>query len=509
MYQNKHALLIILDGWGYGEIPVANGIFLSNTPCFDHLIKNYPNSKLVTYGKEVGLPDGQMGNSEVGHLNIGGGRIVYQNLLKIDNAIKDDSFRKNKVLNEAIDYAKAKNKKIHLLGLLSDGGVHSHINHLKALGEIFEKNQANAYIHAFMDGRDTDQQGGLNYLKDLEADISNKKHVQIASLCGRYYAMDRDQRWERIKLAYDLMVKGEGEKSSNLSASLQQSYDDEITDEFIKPIVHIDQDGKAIATIEEDDVIICFNFRTDRCRQITRALHQEDFSEHGMKKMPLHYITMTQYDEKFKGVKVMFEDNDLVNTLGEVLSKNGKTQLRAAETEKYPHVTFFFSGGREAAFEGEERIVVNSPKVATYDLQPEMSADELTEKVLDHLEVKKPNFAVVNFANPDMVGHTGVKSAVIKAVETADACMERLVELAKVLNYSVFIIADHGNADYIINDNGSPNTAHSTNLVPFIFVDNNYKGEVKDGKLADIAPSILQLLDIVKPNEMDGDVLFK
>lgn len=505
----KKVLLIILDGWGLGTVPVADAVNLADTPFFDKVHKEYPSTTLVTFGNEVGLPDGQMGNSEVGHLNIGGGRIVYQDLLKIDNAISDGLLPKNEALQNAIAYANKNGKAIHLLGLLSDGGVHSQIRHLKALCDIFDENQTQTYIHAFTDGRDTDPKGGEAYLTDLEEYLKGMEKVEVASICGRYYAMDRDERWERIKLAYDLLTKGEGQKATNLVEAIKKSYEDGVTDEFIKPIVKVNDKNEPVAQIQEGDVVLCFNFRTDRCRQITRALHQENFEEHGMQKMNLHYVTMTEYNKNFKGIDILFKDENLKNTLGEVLEANNKTQLRAAETEKYPHVTFFFSGGREDAFKGEERIIAPSPKVATYDLQPEMSANELTEKVREALQNKKPDFAVINYANPDMVGHTGVMEAVQIAVETADKCAKQLTEVALENDYSIIIIADHGNADFMINEDGTPNTAHTKNLVPMIFIDSDYRPKLKKGKLGDIAPSILHLMDIDSPKEMTGNVLFE
>ncbi len=510
MIQNDKVLLVILDGWGLGKIPVADAIYLADTPFFDGIMQDRPNATLVTFGNEVGLPDGQMGNSEVGHLNIGAGRTVFQDLLKIDNAIKDGELTKNQALLDAIAYAKSKDKPFHLLGLVSDGGVHSQLTHLKALCTILNDNGITSYIHAFTDGRDTSPIGGVNYLQELLNHIEKLETIQIASVCGRYYAMDRDKRWERTKIAYDLLTQGKGNKSTNLIDTITASYKADTTDEFIKPIVHTKADGTPVASIQEKDVVVCFNFRTDRCRQITRALHQENFEEHNMQKMDLYYVTMTEYDSNFENVHILFKDENLVNTLGEILAKNGKTQMRAAETEKYPHVTFFFNGGREEPFEGEERVLVNSPKVATYDLQPEMSAEELTESVIAHIESKQPNFAIINYANPDMVGHTGIKDAIVKAVETTDWCAERLVETALKHNYSCIIIADHGNADFIVNDDGSPHTAHTTNLVPIVFLDKNHpNAKIKNGKLGDIAPTILSILNLDIPKEMNGDVLLQ
>jgi len=505
--QNTHkkVALIILDGWGKGTVAKADAIKAAKTPFIDNLYANYPNAELVTFGEQVGLPKGQMGNSEVGHLNIGAGRIVYQDFLRINNAIADGSFEQMNTLTQLVDIQQERGCNIHLMGLFSDGGVHSHLKHLKALTQLFNKhNCTNVFIHAFMDGRDTDPKNGVKYLADWLTDESLPDYP-IASIIGRYYAMDRDNRWERIKLAYDLLLEGKGEQSTDLLASLNKSYADGVTDEFVKPIFNT----KANATIKPNDIVLCFNFRTDRCRQITKALSQENLTEHGMQTLPLHYITMTQYDKDFKDVNIVFTDNDLTNTLGEVLAKNGKSQLRAAETEKYPHVTFFFSGGREEPFEGESRVMAASPKVATYDLQPEMSAYELAEKSCDFITKNQPDFVCLNFANPDMVGHTGVFDAVVKAVETTDQCCQKVTKTALENGYSVIVIADHGNADFMVNADGSPNTAHTKNPVPIFFVDGEFKPELKDGKLADLAPSILHLMGIEIPDEMDGEILFK
>jgi 2,3-bisphosphoglycerate-independent phosphoglycerate mutase len=448
-----------------------------------------------------------MGNSEVGHMNIGAGRIVYQDLVRINKAVEEKELDNNPVLLEAFAYAKKNNKNVHFMGLLSDGGVHSHIDHLKGLITIAKNNDIkNLYIHAFTDGRDTDPKGGASYLQDL-LDHMKKTTGQLASIVGRYYAMDRDKRWERVKLAYDVMVHGTGEKTTDPLQALKKSYADNVTDEFVKPIVVVDGAQKPVATIQEGDVVLCFNFRTDRGRQITQALTQQDFPEQGMKKLSLDYITLTSYDESFKGVKVLFEKDNLEKTLGEVVSEAGKKQIRIAETEKYPHVTFFFSGGREEPFPGESRLLCPSPKVATYDLKPEMSASDLRDKIIPELDKKEPDFICLNFANPDMVGHTGVFAAVVKAVETVDACAQKVTEAALRNGYSVIIIADHGNADMMINEDGTPNTAHTTSLVPCILVDDNYKGKLKDGKLGDLAPTILTLMGIAIPPQMTGDVL--
>lgn len=499
---NKTALLI-LDGWGIGPDPKVSAIAQANTPFMDSLNKKYPHSELVTFGEEVGLPEGQMGNSEVGHLNIGAGRVVYQELVRINLAAKDHSLHENPVLLEAFKYAKQQHKTVHFMGLLSDGGVHSHIQHLKALCDATQEQGLNkVFIHAFMDGRDTAPTGGLAYMQDLMAHIQNTP-VQIATVVGRYYAMDRDKRWERIKLAYDLLIEGKGVSMKNPIQAIQASYNQNITDEFILPIC-CNSEGK----IQEGDVVICFNFRTDRCRQITTALTQQNFPEHGMKTLDLHYTTMTRYDDTFLGVNVLFEKDNLQNTLGEVLSKAGKTQVRIAETEKYPHVTFFFSGGREEKFAGETRLIVDSPKVATYDLQPEMSAVEITNTIISEINSNQPNFICLNYANADMVGHTGVFSAAVKAAETVDTCVERLVQTLLEHDYGIIIIADHGNSDYMINSDGSPNTAHTTNPVPCIFVANDTKGiQLKNGKLADIAPTILNLMQIQPSTEMTGNNL--
>jgi 2,3-bisphosphoglycerate-independent phosphoglycerate mutase len=504
---NKRILLMILDGWGIARNKDVSAIDKANTPFVDSLYQQYPNSRLEASGLAVGLPSGQMGNSEVGHMNIGAGRVVYQDLVRINKSIEDHELDNNPVLLEAIQYAKSNKKKFHLIGLVSDGGVHSHINHLKSICNILAANQFdNFYIHAFTDGRDTDPKGGLAYLKEV-TDYLKNTGGKIASVVGRYYAMDRDKRWERVKLAYDVMVNGRGEHVNNILDGIKNAYAQGITDEFIKPISVRDEQGKAIACIAADDVVLCFNFRTDRGREITMALSQQDFSEQDMKKMPLHYITLTTYDETFKNVKVIYEKDNLNNTLGEVIAKAGKKQIRIAETEKYPHVTFFFSGGREEVFEGERRILCPSPKVATYDLQPEMSAAEIRDKIIPELNSKSADFICLNFANPDMVGHTGVFEAAVKACETVDACTAKVIEAALANDYASIVIADHGNADCMINEDGSPNTAHTTSLVPCILVDKSYKGKLKDGKLGDLAPTILKLMGVEIPGEMTGKIL--
>jgi 2,3-bisphosphoglycerate-independent phosphoglycerate mutase len=502
--KKKKTILIIMDGWGLGQVKSSDAIQHAKTPFVSSLYSKYPNATLVTCGEDVGLPDGQMGNSEVGHLNLGAGRIVYQELQRINVAIKTGEFAANPTLGAAIDFAKQNNKTLHLMGLVSDGGVHSHTNHLKALTSICaEKELQNVLIHAFTDGRDTDPKSGLRFLTDLKEHL-DKTTGTIASITGRYYAMDRDKRWERVKLAYDALVNGVGFKANDMLAAVKKSYEDNVTDEFIKPIINGNLQSPVIAN---GDVVICFNFRTDRCREITQVLTQTDFPDFGMKKLDLHYTTMTQYDHTYKNVKVVFENDDLVNTLGEILQQNNRTQIRIAETEKYPHVSFFFSGGREKEFTGERRLMISSPKVATYDLQPEMSAFEVTDTIVKEIENDPADFICLNFANADMVGHTGVWNAVIKAVETVDTCVEKVVTAALKQDYAVFILADHGNADYEINADGTPNTAHTLNVVPFFIVDNNWKGTIKNGKLGDIAPTILTMMQLPIPKEMTGNVL--
>lgn len=499
----KKVILIIMDGWGLGQVADSDAIQQANAPFVKSLYGKYPHTTLITCGEEVGLPEGQMGNSEVGHLNLGAGRIVYQELQRIHVAIRDQSFFNNPALLGSIDYAIREKKALHLLGLVSDGGVHSHTDHLKAITKLCkEKGLSNVYIHAFTDGRDTDPKSGLGYLTDLQKHLSATTG-NIASITGRYYAMDRDKRWERVKLAYDALVSGIGEQSDNMLKSVEDSYQKEITDEFIQPIINKSIDGK----IGEGDAVICFNFRTDRCREITQALTQQDFPELGMEKLNLHYTTMTEYDKTYNNVHVIFETDNLHQTLGEVISANGKKQIRIAETEKYPHVSFFFSGGREQPFEGEKRIMIPSPKVATYDLQPEMSAPEVTDAILQEINQQTADFICLNYANADMVGHTGVFSAGIKAVETVDACVKRVVEAALANDYSVLLTADHGNADYMINEDGTPNTAHTLNPVPLFYIDKNADVKLKPGKLGDIAPTILTLMNLPVPKEMTGNVL--
>lgn len=505
---NKKVLLMILDGWGIATRKEVSAIDKAKTPFITSLYGKYPHSKLEASGLAVGLPAGQMGNSEVGHMNIGAGRVVYQDLVRVNKAIEDHELDQNPVLLEAFQYAKSKNKNVHFIGLVSDGGVHSHLSHLKGLITIAHKNAVqNLFVHAFTDGRDTDPKGGLGYLKDLIAHL-NKTTGRLASVIGRYYAMDRDKRWERVKLAYDLLVNGMGEKTTDPLSAIQRAYDKNVTDEFLQPIVVLDAQQRA-ATIQEGDVVLCFNFRTDRGRQITQALTQQDFPEQGMKKLNLYYITLTNYDDTFKNVKLIFDKDNLEKTLGEVVSTAGKKQIRIAETEKYPHVTFFFSGGREEPFEGETRLMCPSPKVATYDLKPEMSAHDIKDKIIPELEKKSADFICLNFANPDMVGHTGVFEAAVKAVETVDLCAQKVTEAALRNGYATIIIADHGNADIMINEDGTPNTAHTTNLVPCILVSDDYKGKLKDGKLGDLAPTILTLMGIQRPEQMTGNVLLE
>jgi 2,3-bisphosphoglycerate-independent phosphoglycerate mutase len=504
---NKKVMLMILDGWGIAKNEAVSAIDHAKTPYINSLYKKYPHSKLEASGLAVGLPAGQMGNSEVGHMNIGAGRVVYQDLVRVNKAVEEKELDTNPVLLDALEYAKKNNKSIHLIGLLSDGGVHSHIDHLKGLCTIAHNHKLkNVFIHAFMDGRDTDPKGGKGYLTDLKSHLT-KTTGQIASVVGRYYAMDRDKRWERVKLAYDAMVHGTGEKTTDVIHSVEQSYEAGVTDEFIKPIIAFDENNKPLTTIQEGDVVLCFNFRTDRGREITMALTQQDFHEQNMYKLNLYYVTLTNYDDSFKGVKVIFDKDNLENTLGEIVSKANKKQIRIAETEKYPHVTFFFSGGREDVFPGESRLMCPSPKVATYDLQPEMSARDIRDKIIPELEKKSADFICLNFANPDMVGHTGVFEAAVKAVETVDQCNEAVTEVARKNGYAIIIIADHGNADKMINEDGTPNTAHTTNLVPCILVDDDYKGKLKDGKLGDLAPTILTLMGVAIPKEMTGTVL--
>ena len=507
MSQQQKAMLIIMDGWGINKNPKSSAIEAANTQFTDSLYLKYPNTGLLTHGEYVGLPEDQMGNSEVGHMNLGAGRVVYQDLMLINKKVQTGELDKNDVLLAAFEYAKKQNKKVHFIGLISDGGIHSHINHLKALIKSAQENGVEkSFVHAFTDGRDTDPKSGLRFIEDLD-NYCAFTPTKIASVCGRYYAMDRDKRWERIKLAYDLLVHGEGDKFSSSVEGVKASYAKDVTDEFIKPIIITDSEAKAIASIEKDDVVICFNFRTDRCREITTVLTQQSMPDLDMQTLPLYFVTMTIYDASFKNIKTIFGKDNIVNSLGEIISKNGLTQLRIAETEKYPHVTFFFSGGREETFEGEERIMIVSPKVATYDLQPEMSAFEVKDAVIKYVDEVTPDFICLNFANTDMVGHTGVFSAAVKAAETVDACVNEVITKALEKNYAVFLTADHGNADYIVNEDGSPNTAHTKNIVPLFLISNFYKGTMQPGKLADIAPSILKIMNVEIPKEMDGTPL--
>ncbi|OIQ18147.1 2,3-bisphosphoglycerate-independent phosphoglycerate mutase [Lacinutrix sp. MedPE-SW] len=503
---NKKVILMILDGWGKSPDPKVSAIDNANTQFIDSLYTKFPHAQLRTDGLHVGLPEGQMGNSEVGHMNLGAGRIVYQDLAKINLAVENKSLAKEPVLENAFQYAKKNNKAVHFLGLLSNGGVHSHINHLKGLIDVAQDlGITKSYIHGFTDGRDVDPQSGKGFIADIEQYIQDK-NTQIASITGRYYAMDRDKRWERVQLAYNALVNGKGELSRNIQESIQNNYNNNITDEFIKPIIKVDGYGLPLTTIKEDDVVIFFNFRTDRGRQLTDALSQQDFPEFKMKKLNLYYVTMTNYDENFKGLHVVFNKDNITETLGEVLEKNNKTQIRIAETEKYPHVTFFFSGGREKPFQGETRILKNSPKVATYDLQPEMSAFELTDALIPELQKGEVDFVCLNFANGDMVGHTGSMEAAIKACEAVDKCVDKVISTAVEHDYTVLVIADHGNCETMINPDGSPNTAHTTNPVPLILVDKDIKN-IKDGILGDIAPTILKLMGIEQPNAMTQEPL--
>ncbi len=507
MIPKEKLVLIIMDGWGLGPMNAANAILAANTPFYDELIRNYPNGKLHTSGEAVGLPQGQMGNSEVGHLNIGAGRVVYQDLVKINKSIAEDKLRSNETLIETFEYCRINNKPLHLMGLISDGGVHSHIDHLIALSDLAEEAGLNEiYIHGFTDGRDTDPKSGIHFISELLSFIQNKK-AKLVSIIGRYYAMDRDKRWTRIKNAYDLLVHRKGEESLDLINSIESKYADGITDEFMDPLVLAASGMNNKHAIKSGDAVICFNFRTDRCREITEVLTQSDMSDLEMKKLDLHYSTMTPYDENFKNIHILFPKNNLENTLGEVISKNDLSQIRISETEKYPHVTFFFSGGREAIFNGEKRIMIPSPKVPTYDLKPSMSAFEVKDAIVSELEKGEVDFVCLNFANTDMVGHTGVYSAEIEAVETTDKCVKEVVQAGLKNKYAFLITADHGNGDYMINDDGTPNTAHTTNPVPWILISSNHTESVMDGKLADIAPTILKIMGIDKPIEMSGKEL--
>ncbi len=498
---NKKVILMILDGWGITQNPEVSAVFNAKTSFIDSLYNNYPNASLRTDGLHVGLPEGQMGNSEVGHMNLGAGRIVYQNLVKLNKAVKENTLGKEKELLEAFNYAKENNKNIHLLGLVSDGGIHSHINHLKALLDVASENKVdNVFLHAFTDGRDCDPKSGTSFINEIENHME-KSTGKLATVTGRYYAMDRDKRWERVKIAYDALVHATGKKSTNALNSMKESYADNVTDEFIKPIIMSDENHQPIAKIQKDDVVIFFNYRTDRGRELTEVLTQNDYPEFNMKTIPLYYVTMTNYDDSFKNIHIIYNSDNLENTLGEILEKEGKKQIRIAETEKYPHVTFFFSGGREKPFKGEKRILLNSPKVATYDLQPEMSAYEIKDAIVPELNKKEVDFVCLNFANGDMVGHTGVMPAAIKACEAVDACVKDVVTTALKNDYTTIIIADHGNCETMINPDGTPNTAHTTNPVPLVLVDKDIE-EIKDGILGDVAPTILKLMGIAQPKVM-------
>ena len=503
---SKKALLMILDGWGIGDHGKDDVIFNTPTPYWDYLLKTYPHSQLQASGENVGLPDGQMGNSEVGHLNIGAGRVVYQDLVKINLACCDNSIMKNPEIVSAFTYAKENGKNIHFMGLTSDGGVHSSLDHLYKLCDISkEYGVENTYIHCFMDGRDTDPKSGKGFIEQLEAHCA-KSAGKIASIIGRYYAMDRDKRWERVKEAYDLLVNGIGVKATDMAQAMQQSYDEGITDEFIKPIVNANVDG----TIKEGDVVIFFNYRNDRAKELTVVLTQQDMPEAGMHTIPgLQYYCMTPYDASFKGVHILFDKENVMNTLGEYLAAKGLQQLHIAETEKYAHVTFFFNGGRETPYNNEDRILVPSPKVATYDLKPEMSAYEVKDKLVAAINENKYDFIVVNYANGDMVGHTGIYDAIEKAVVAVDACVKETIEAAKAQGYEAIIIADHGNADHALNEDGTPNTAHSLNPVPCVYVTENKDAKVENGRLADVAPTILKIMGLEAPAEMNGNVLIK
>ncbi len=498
---NKKVILMILDGWGMAQNPDVSAIDHADTPFIDSLYKKYPNASLRTDGLNVGLPEGQMGNSEVGHMNLGAGRIVYQNLVKINLAATDGSLAKEKEIVKAFNYAKKNNKNVHFLGLLSDGGIHSHINHLKALTQAAADNKLqNVFVHAFTDGRDCDPKSGIGFLTNLGQHLQ-KTTGKIASITGRYYAMDRDKRWERVALAYKALVNGEGEKSTDLIGSIKDSYSNDVTDEFIKPIIKVDENNQALATIKEDDVVIFFNFRTDRGRELTQVLTQQDCPDFGMHKIPLYFVTLTNYDATFKGIHIVYPKDDLKDTVGEILEQNNKKQIRIAETEKYPHVTFFFSGGREEPFKGESRILCPSPKVATYDLKPEMSAYDIRNGIVPELKKGDVDFVCLNFANGDMVGHTGVMEAAIKACQAVDACVKNVVTSALENDYTTIIIADHGNCEKMINEDGTPNTAHTTFPVPVILVDKDLK-KIKSGILGDMAPTILKLMGIEQPEVM-------
>ena len=499
----KKAALIILDGWGIGKDDKVSALAQANTPYTDDLSKKYPHAELVTYGEEVGLPEGQMGNSEVGHLNIGAGRVVYQELTRINIAIRDNTLKDSQVIKDAVANAKHGTKRIHLIGLVSDGGVHSHINHLLALCDIMAKEtEVEVFIHAFLDGRDTSPHGGADYLTTVQQHISQTNATLVTAI-GRYFAMDRDNRWERVKKAYDLLVHAKGQFTSNLIDDLKSSYKEGVTDEFVEPLQLV-KDGVPVGNIQENDTVFFYNYRTDRPRELTTMLTQEDMPEFNTSKLPLYFVTMTTYDSSFKGLHVVFTKDNLVNTIGEVVADAGLSQVRIAETEKYPHVTFFFSGGREEPYIGEQRILVKSPNVATYDLQPEMSCPEVTDKLIAHVEAEQPDFICLNYANTDMVGHTGIMSAAIQAAETVDHNLERLMKVLQQHEYETIIIADHGNSDIMTNPDGSPHTAHTTNMVPVWYVGSDLKAKLENGKLGDVAPTLLALMGLESPAEMDG-----
>jgi 2,3-bisphosphoglycerate-independent phosphoglycerate mutase len=503
---NKKVILMILDGWGVTQDPKVSAVFNAQTSYIDALYNQYPNATLRTDGEHVGLPEGQMGNSEVGHMNLGAGRIVYQNLARINKAVKDKSLGKEKTLLDTYKYAKENNKNVHLLGLVSNGGIHAHIDHLKGLLDVAKENDLdNVYLHAFTDGRDCDPKSGSYFINDIQ-EYMKESTGELASVTGRYYAMDRDNRWERVQEAYNAVVKAEGTKTTDAVAALKENYENDITDEFIKPLIVTDSEGNPKAQIKEGDVVLFFNYRTDRGRELTNALSQNDFPEYGMKKLDLYFTTITLYDESFEGINVIYNNDNIKNTLGEVLSAAGKKQIRIAETEKYPHVTFFFSGGQEEPFEGESRILRNSPKVATYDLKPEMSAYELKDALCEDLKKGEADFVCLNFANGDMVGHTGMMDAAIKACEAVDACAKAVIETGLENGYSTLLIADHGNCETMMNPDGSPHTAHTTNPVPMILIDNDLKN-IEDGVLGDVAPTILKLMGVAQPKEMTRHAL--
>ena len=503
---NKRVVLIILDGWGLTQDEKISAVAQAQTPFIDALSKQYPTASLRTDGEFVGLPKGQMGNSEVGHMNLGAGRIVYQNLAKINRAVEEKTLGKEKILLETLRYAEKNAKNLHLMGLVSDGGIHAHINHLKGLLEVIkEQGVSNVYLHAFTDGRDCDPKSAAGFIKEIQEEMQ-KTVGKLASVTGRYYAMDRDNRWERVALAYNAIVRAEGEKSTDAVQSILKSYENNITDEFIQPIVMTDEKGKAIATLQKDDAVIFFNFRTDRGRELTEVLTQKAKPKQNLEPMPLYFTTLTNYDETFEKINVIYDDENINNTLGEVLSVSGKKQIRIAETEKYPHVTFFFSGGKEEPFEGEKRILKNSPKVATYDLKPEMSAYKLKKALIEELQKTKVDFVCLNFANGDMVGHTGVMQAAIEACQVVDECVKQIVEVASKKGYTTLLIADHGNCEQMLNPDGTPHTAHTTNPVPMILIDEEIQS-LHDGILADIAPTILELMGLAQPEEMTGSSL--